>query len=57
MHTEPLISVFVFVMLGILVFTMIVKKLKQPYVIAYLLTGILLGPYGLNLIAILRTGF
>ena len=50
MHTEPLISVFVFVMLGILVFTMIVKKLKQPYVIAYLLTGILLGPYGLNLI-------
>ncbi|MGQ4005069.1 cation:proton antiporter [Francisellaceae bacterium CB300] len=50
MHTEPLISVFVFVMLGILIFTMIIKKLKQPYVIAYLLTGILLGPYGLNLI-------
>lgn len=50
MHTEPLISVFVFVMLGILVFTMIIKKLKQPYVIAYLLTGIFLGPYGLNLI-------
>ena len=50
MHTEPLISVFVFVMLGILIFIMIVKKLKQPYVIAYLLTGILLGPYGLNLI-------
>ena len=50
MHTEPLISVFVFVMLGILVFTIIVKKFKQPYVISYLLTGVLLGPYGLNLI-------
>ncbi|QIV94408.1 cation:proton antiporter [Allofrancisella frigidaquae] len=50
MHTEPLISLFVFVMLGILVLTMIIKKLKQPYVVAYLLTGILLGPYGINLI-------
>ena len=29
---------------------MIIKKLKQPYVIAYLFTGILLGPYGLDLI-------
>ncbi|KEI36044.1 glutathione-regulated potassium-efflux system protein KefC [Francisella sp. W12-1067] len=29
---------------------MIIKKLKQPYVVAYLLTGILLGPYGINLI-------
>ncbi|AJC48998.1 cation:proton antiporter [Allofrancisella guangzhouensis] len=50
MHTEPLISLFVFVVLGILVLTMVIKKLKQPYVVAYLLTGILLGPYGINLI-------
>lgn len=50
MHSEPLIPVFVFLMLGILIFTMIIKKLKQPYVIAYLFTGILLGPYGLDLI-------
>ncbi|MED7819007.1 MULTISPECIES: cation:proton antiporter [unclassified Francisella] len=50
MHNEPLIPIFVFVMLGILVVTIIIKKLKQPYVVAYLLTGILLGPYGLKLI-------
>ncbi|MDE5033763.1 cation:proton antiporter, partial [Francisella tularensis subsp. holarctica] len=39
-----------FVMLGILVVTIVIKKLKQPYVVAYLLTGILLGQYGLRLI-------
>lgn len=50
MHNEPLIPIFVFVMLGILIVTIFLKKLKQPYVVAYLLTGILLGPYGLKLI-------
>lgn len=50
MHNEPLISLFVFVMLGILIVTIVLKKLKQPYVVAYLLTGILLGPYGLKVI-------
>ncbi|API86624.1 cation:proton antiporter [Francisella uliginis] len=50
MHNEPLIPIFVFVMLGILVITIFIKKLKQPYVVAYLLTGIFLGPYGLKLI-------
>ncbi|MDE4949088.1 cation:proton antiporter, partial [Francisella tularensis subsp. holarctica] len=50
MHKESLISIFVFVMLGILVVTIFLKKLKQPYVVAYLLTGILLGQYGLRLI-------
>ncbi|QIW09986.1 cation:proton antiporter [Francisella sp. LA112445] len=50
MHNEPLIPIFVFVMLGILVVTIVIKKFKQPYVVAYLLTGILLGPYGLKLI-------
>lgn len=50
MHNEPLISLFVFVMLGILIVTIVLKKLKQPYVVAYLLTGILLGPYGLRII-------
>lgn len=50
MHDESLISIFVFVMLGILVVTIVLKKLKQPYVVAYLLTGILLGLYGLRLI-------
>ena len=49
MYNEPLVPIFVFVMLGILVVT-IVLKLKQLYVVAYLLTGILLGPYGLKLI-------
>jgi CPA2 family monovalent cation:H+ antiporter-2 len=51
MHSEPLIPIFVFVMLAILVVTMTVKKFKQPYVVAYLLTGILLGPYGVDLIS------
>ncbi|AEI36473.1 MULTISPECIES: cation:proton antiporter [Francisella] len=50
MHNHPSILVFVLVMLGILIVTITLKKLKQPYVVAYLLTGILLGPYGLELI-------
>lgn len=50
MHNEPLIPVFVFIMLGILFTAVILKKFKQPYVVAYLLTGILLGPYGMNII-------
>lgn len=50
MHSEPLFPLFVVVMLGVLIVTIVLKKLKQPYVVAYLLTGILLGPYGLKLI-------
>ncbi|GAB4225200.1 MAG: cation:proton antiporter [Francisella sp.] len=50
MHDEPLISTFVLIVLGVLVITIVLKKLKQPYVVAYLLTGILLGPYGFKLI-------
>ncbi|WP_150463915.1 cation:proton antiporter [Francisella sp. XLW-1] len=50
MHNHPSILVFVLVMLGVLIVTITLKKLKQPYVVAYLLTGILLGPYGLELI-------
>lgn len=50
MHSEPLIPIFVFIMLGILVVAVILKKLNQPHVVAYLLAGILLGPYGLKII-------
>ena len=50
MHSEPLIPIFVFIMLGILFVTVILKKFKQPHVVAYLLVGILLGPYGLKII-------
>lgn len=34
----------------ILLIGLVLKKIKQPYIIGYILTGIILGPYGLKLI-------
>ena len=51
MNDSHFIPIFVFIILGILITAIILKKLKQPYVIAYLLSGVLLGPYGFDVIS------
>mgnify|MGYP000577901037 CR=1 FL=1 len=51
MHGEPLIPIFVLAMLAILATSILLKKIKQPYVIAYLITGVILGPYGIDMIS------
>lgn len=34
----------------ILVFGLLLRRIKQPYIIAYILTGVILGPYGLKVV-------
>lgn len=50
MHADPVIPVFVLLIFVIIVIGMILKQLRQPHVIAYLLAGFLLGPHMLGLI-------
>lgn len=50
MHTDPVIPIFVFVIFVILLIGVILRKLRQSHVIAYLLTGFILGPHMLGLI-------
>lgn len=48
--TDPVLLTLVMLSIGIILVSFIFKLLKQPYVIAYILVGILMGPYGLRLI-------
>ncbi len=51
MHTDPAIPVFVMAIFVILMLGIIMKRLKQPHVLAYLLVGIILGPNVLGVIS------
>lgn len=51
MHSNPNVPVFVITMLCILFMALLMKKFRQPYVVAYLIVGIILGPYGLSVIS------
>ena len=51
MHTDPLISTFVMSILAILILSIIMKRLKQPYLLVYILAGIILGPNVLGIIS------
>ena len=46
MHLDPLLPLLVEIALVVLVVGVLLRLLKQPYVIAYLIAGVLLGPYG-----------
>jgi len=50
MHMDPAMPNIVGITLLILLIGLVMKVLKQPHVIAYLLAGIALGPWGLSLI-------
>ena len=47
---DPILLILVMLSIGIILVSFVFKLLKQPYVIAYILVGILMGPYGLRLI-------
>jgi CPA2 family monovalent cation:H+ antiporter-2 len=51
MHVDPLLPVAVEMLVAILLLAVILKRLKQPYVIGYLVAGVLLGLHGQGLIA------
>ncbi len=50
MKAMSLFSVFSLLLVLVLVLSLILKKFNQPLILAYLLAGILLGPFGFNLI-------
>ena len=51
MHPDPAIPIFVSVIFVILLIGIILRRFKQSHMIAYILTGFLLGPNMLGLIA------
>ena len=51
MHTDPSTFIFVSIMFSLLAIGLLMQKLKQPPVIAYLIVGILLGPSIFGLIS------
>ena len=51
MNMDPLIPLFAGVGLVVLMVGLTLKRFHQPYVIAYVLAGIMLGEYGLGVIA------
>jgi len=50
MHMDPVMPVAVGAILIILLTGLVLKLLKQPHVIAYLIAGILIGPWGFSLV-------
>jgi K+:H+ antiporter len=51
MHLDPSLPPIVGALLGILLLGLLLKRIGQPHVIAYLLAGVVLGPEGLGLVA------
>lgn len=50
MHMDPVMPVAVGAILLILLTGFVLKLLKQPHVVAYLIAGILIGPWGLSMV-------
>ena len=50
MHIDPLMPTLVGALLGILLIGFLLRALKQPHVVGYLLAGMLMGPYGIGLV-------
>lgn len=50
MHLDPIMSYLVGAILAVLLLGLVLRSIRQPYVIGYLLAGIILGPHGFALI-------
>ena len=49
MHIDPILPIIVVFVLVILAVAFLMRFIRQPYVIAYLIAGVLLGPHGFGL--------
>lgn len=49
-HIDPILSKFVLLSLIIIVIGMVLRLIKQPSLITYILVGLLVGPFGLEII-------
>ena len=50
MHGETLIAIYTLIIFSILVIGLIFKTVRIPYVVSYLIVGILLGPYAIGFV-------
>ena len=50
MHLDPILPVVVAVVLAVVLVGAALRALHQPYVVAYLVAGVLVGPHGIGLI-------
>lgn len=51
MHLDPIMPYLVGAALTIVIVGLLLRRLRQPHVVAYLLTGVAMGPHGLAFIA------
>lgn len=51
MHTDPMIPVLVSAIFFIVVLIILMRRLKQPHAVVYLLAGVFLGPHALGVIS------
>ncbi len=50
MHLDPIMPYLVGSVLAVLILGLVLRSIRQPYVIGYLIAGIVLGPHGVALI-------
>ena len=50
MHLDPIMPYLVGSILAVLLLGLVLRSIHQPYVIGYLIAGIVLGPHGAALI-------
>lgn len=50
MHLDPVMPYLVAAVLAVLILGLLLRSIRQPYVIGYLIAGIVLGPHGFALI-------
>ena len=50
MHGETLIPLYTIIIFSILIIGLIFKTIRVPYVVSYLIVGILLGPHGIGFV-------
>ncbi|UZR99947.1 cation:proton antiporter [Chondrinema litorale] len=49
-QVDPVLSILVVLSIGIILTSFVFKLLKQPYIIAYILVGIFMGPNGMQIV-------
>jgi CPA2 family monovalent cation:H+ antiporter-2 len=47
---DPVMVMLTSAVLAILIIGFLLHRLKQPYVVAYMIVGVIIGPYGLALV-------
>ncbi|MCA9496970.1 MAG: cation:proton antiporter [Nanoarchaeota archaeon] len=52
---DPILPILITISLAIILISLILKKFKQPLVVAYIIVGLIIGPYGLGILTDIET--